>query len=458
LDGPSRFMVDEGIGVVDAARACFPGGVLIDMPLDQLQERVDATRMALDREEPAIFDATFSEAGLVVVVDILAREGRSLSLIEVKSSTSILSHQLWDVAVGAFVMRRAGVDVDSMEIMHPNDACRFPEMDDLFVREQISGRVRALIPQISKLAPTQAAMLEGDLPEVPVGKQCDDPHECPFKKRCWPRLPKHHVSTFYGLRREKSAQLNTHELVLVKEVPDSFSLTLIQKRQRLAVIEGELQVEGDLTGALAPFQKRVAYLEFETVGPAIPVWEGFGPWHHHPVQFSCHIKSPDGNLEHIEWLAEGPEDSRTAMAQALVTALEGVDAVLAYDAPFKKKCLEAVAAANPELAPQIQEISSKVKDLLPIVRDHVYHPDFMGSFSLKSVLPALVPDLNRRSSKVKNGHSASALLHRLLFHGEPQKAAQREKMRRNLLDYCATDSLALVRLKERLDELAEAQV
>jgi hypothetical protein len=394
---------------------------------------------------------------MVVAVDILAREGQTHALIEVKSSTSIEPHHMWDAAVQAYVLRRAGVDVDAVEIMHLNGACRFPELDDLFLREAISGRVRALIPQISKLIPTQAAMLEGVLPEVAVGKHCDQPHPCPFKARCWPAVPRHHVETFYGLRREKSAQLGAQGLALVDEVPDSFPLTVIQERQRRSVTEGELQVEGDLAGALAPFQGRVAYLDFETVGPAIPVWEGFGPWHHHPIQFSCHIASPDGGLEHVEWLADGPEDSRAVMAQALVGALEGVDTVVAYDVAFEKKCLEVIAAASPDQAPGIQTIVSKLHDLLPVVRDHVYHPDFLGSFGLKSVLPALIPGLGQDSPEASDGETAGALLHRLLFEGEPQDPAEREALRRSLLSYCAMDTLALLRLKGRLDELAEAQ-
>jgi predicted RecB family nuclease len=290
---------------------------------------------------------------------------------------------------------------------------------------------------------------------VAVGPHCDEPHPCPFKSRCWPALPKHHVGTFFGLRREKSAQLDTQGLTRVEEVPDSFPLTIIQERQRQSVTEGKLQVEGDLAGALAPLRGRVAYLDFETVGPAIPAWEGFGPWHPHPVQFSCHIASPGGGLKHVAWLAEGPDDARASMAQELVDALEDVPVVVAYNAPFEKKCLEDLAAAAPELAQRIQAIASRLNDLLPIVRNHVYHPDFLGSFSLKVVLPALVPGLTHDSLEVTEGETASALLHRLLFLGEPRKRDEREALRRNLQDYCAMDTLALARLKERLDELAE---
>jgi hypothetical protein len=455
-DPAAGFIMAEGIRVGEAARACFPGGVLIDLPHDRVQERVAATLRALGRGEPAIFEATFLEDGVVVAVDILAREGRTHTLIEVKSSTSIKSHHLWDAAVQAYVLRRAGVEVDVVEIMHLNDACRFPELDELFVREAISGRVRSLFPQISNLISAQVAMLDGPVPEVAVGKHCDEPHECPFKARCWPAVPKHHVDTFYGLRREKSAQLDAQGLALVDEVPASFPLTIIQQRQRRSVTEGELQVEGELAGALAPFRGRVAYLDFETVGPAVPVWEGLGPWHPHPVQFSCHIASPDGGLEHVEWLAEGPEDSRAEMARALVEALGDVDAVVTYNVAFEKKCLETVAAAAPDQGPEIQAITSKLHDLLPVVRDNVYHPDFLGSFSLKTVLPALVPDLDRKSLEISEGPTASALLHDHLFNGESVEPAEREALRSNLLAYCAMDTLGLVRLKERLDELAEA--
>jgi hypothetical protein len=362
---------------------------------------------------------------------------------------------LWDAAVQAYVLRRAGVEVDAVEIMHLNGACRFPELGDLFVREPVSGRVRSLFPQISALISAQMAMLEGPLPEAEVGKHCDEPHECPFKPRCWPVLPRHHVETFYGLRRERSAQLMAQGLALVDEVPQSFPLTMIQQRQQRSVREDELQVEGDLAGALAPLKGRVAYLDFQTIGPAIPAWEGLGPRHPHPVQFSCHIATAEGDLEHKEWLAEGPDDCRAVMAQALTEALDGVDVVVAYNMAFEKECLELIAAGAPDHAQAMDAIKSKLRDLLPVVRDHVYHPDFLGSFSLKAVLPALVPDLSHASLEVSEGQTASALLHRLLFLGEPAEPPQRDALRRKLMDYCALDTLALVRLNERLEVLAQ---
>ena len=255
-----------------------------------------------------------------------------------------------------------------------------------------------------------------------------------------------------------SAQLEAQGLEAVEDVPGSFPLTLIQRRQQRSVTQGELQVEGDLAGALAPLKGRVAYLDFETLGLAIPVWEGLGPWHPHPVQFSCHIASPDQDLEHVAWLGEGPGDSRSAMARALVDALDGVETVVTYNLGSDRKCFELIASGAPDQARALNAIKSKLRDLLPLVRNHVYHPDFLGSFDLDSVLPALIPDLEDGSRGDSNGQTPASTLHRLLFLGYPKESAERDTLRQGLLDHCAMKTLALLRLKERLDGLAEGDV
>lgn len=451
----SRFQQKEHARVMDAARARFPGGFLIDLPPDQVEERVEATRLALARREPAIFEATFSKDELVATVDILTLEDMTRTLIKVLPATAIEDHDMWDAGFQAYLLRRAGVDVDAVEVLCLNESCRFPHLEDLFSVEAISGRVRGLFPQIAKALDAQTSMLEGPLPEVPVGKHCDQPEECPFKSRCWPALPHYPVETFYGLRREKAAQLSALGLTTVDEVPETFPLTLIQQRQRRAVTEGELQVEGDLESALIPFRGRVAYLALQTLSPAIPAWNGIGPWAAHPVQFSCHIASPDGSLEHEQWLAEGGEDSRAEMAHLLVEILKDVDSVVAYDAIFEKKCLDDMAASAPDCAAELKVVASKLHDLLPVVRNHVYHSGFLGSFDLGPVLSSLAPDLMDESPELPGGQSAEALLHTLLFEGEPREPDQRETLRRDLMDRFAMSSLSMLRLKEWLEENAE---
>jgi hypothetical protein len=168
---------------------------------------------------------------------------------------------------------------------------------------------------------------------------------------------------------------------------------------------------------------------------------------------SCHVDGPDG-LEHHAWLGEDASDPRERLAQALIDACAGAETVLSYYASFEKARIAELIALLPRLAPKLQRIHDRIEDLLPIVRDNVYHPDFNGSFSLKSVLPALVPGLGYDDLQIADGGSASELLQALLFNAE-MEASVRAKLRRQLLAYCERDTLAMVRVHERLKAIAE---
>ena len=162
-----------------------------------------------------------------------------------------------------------------------------------------------------------------------------------------------------------------------------------------------------LADALAGIAPPVAFLDFETVGLAVPVWNGCHPYDQVPVQFSCHVEDTAGHVTHHAWLAEGPADPRPALAERLVTACTGVRIIVAYHAPFERQCIVQLAEAVPSLAAPLGSIAERLVDLLPIIRNHVYHPDFGGSFSLKRVLPALVPEARYDELAIAGGQAAS---------------------------------------------------
>ena len=108
--------------------------------------------------------------------------------------------------------------------------------------------------------------------------------------------------------------------------------------------------------------------------------------------------------------------------------------------------IESLADAVPNLAGKLTALADKIEDLLPVVRDHVYHPDFGGSFSIKKVLPALVPNLGYDDLEIGDGGTAATALETLLLDAESLTEALRKELRRNLLAYCERDTLAMVRL------------
>jgi Domain of unknown function(DUF2779) len=304
----------------------------------------------------------------------------------------------------------------------------------------------------------QQHMLEGPLPDVPIGEHCTRPYDCPFIPRCWPKLPDHHVSSLYRIDRRQARELEADGYATIYDLPSDLELSAIHARQVKAVQTGRMVVERSLGGALAQFTPPLAFLDFETVSLAIPRWPGCRPWQQVPVQFSVHLHERGRGLVHREWIAQGPEDPRPALAEALVEACAGARKVVAYYASFERDCLRQLRDAVPRLARELERIEKRLVDLLPAIRNHLYHPDFAGGFSIKRTLPALVPGLSYSDLKVQDGELATVELQRLMLQGAELPAAERAELRRALLAYCQRDTWAMVKLLEKLRGLVSVQL
>jgi hypothetical protein len=453
-DGAPDPILERGERLGVLARTYVPGGRLIDLPHHEVRERVEATKAALADGAPAVYEASFLEDDIFVSVDILERRKRRFVLTEVKSTTKVKPEHLPDVAVQLHVLRKAGIDVERAEVMHLNRECRHPNLKKLFVRKAVTKRVGPHLRAVPKRAGEMLSMLSGPLPERSIGAHCSDPYPCPFTGRCWPSLPEHHVSTLYRIRRSAIDTLVADGIETIDQLPRQFASADVVRRQIKSVRRDKLVVERGLRRALRALRRPIAFLDFETVAPAVPVWPGCRPYDQVPVQLSCHILEESGELRHHEWLAEGPQDPRPAFAAALVGACDGAATVVAYSAGFEGGRVRELATAIPALAPELAAVEKRIVDLLPVVREHVYHPAFHGSFSLKSVLPALVPSFGYEDLEIREGNAAMIALETLLLAGEPTPGTDRERLRRALLRYCERDTLAMVRLHERLQQLA----
>ncbi|MGB8932183.1 MAG: DUF2779 domain-containing protein [Anaeromyxobacteraceae bacterium] len=452
-DASLQAIFSQGHSVGELAQRQFHGGTLIGHEYWQIPEKVADTTAALAARAPVIFEAAFQADGVFVAVDALELRKRRHSLIEVKSSTKVKDQYIPDAAIQLHVLRQSGVDVPRVELMHLNSDCRFPDLSDLFVREDVTKAAEAFLPAIPGHLKRMKAALAGKLPAVEAGPCCDEPYECPFKARCLPAVDDDHVSTLY-IGGGIAAKLLANGVDLIREIPDETKLSAIQARQVRSVKAGKVVAEDGLAEALAALEAPVAYLDFETINPAIPVWQGCGPFMQVPVQMSCHVVGAGGAMAHHEHLADGPNDPRPAMAEAVVRACDGAKTVVAYNAPFERRCLEHLAEHVPSQRAALNAVAKKLIDLLPIVRNHVYHPGFGGSFSMKSVAPALVPGIDYSELEIGEGGTASTVLAGMLLNGGAITPAERKRLRAHLLEYCGLDTLAMVKIVERLRELA----
>jgi hypothetical protein len=437
------------------AQERFPGGVLIGHEPWEVALRVAATRAALASGAPAVFEATFQGRGAYGAIDVLERGHGGWTLVEVKSTVETKSEHVPDVAIQLFAARAAGIDVRRVHLMHLNRACRAPDLSNLFVRDDVTVLAEAFQPEIAgHLETMQSSLTRAEPPPVLADVDCEQPNECPFQARCFPCLPEHHVSTLYRIGKARVAELLAAGIETIVALPADHGFSGRTERQVRAVQSQRTIVEPGLAAALRTLQPPVAYLDFETIAPPVPVWDGCGPYDPVPVQMSCHVVGSDGAAVHHTHLAEPGGDPRESMAEAVVAACAGANAVAAYNAPFEERCITRLADAVPVRKRQLLQIAERLIDLLPIVADHVYDPAFHGSFSIKSVLPALVPNLGYSDLDVADGETASAELEQLLLEPDSVPAEEREKTRADLLAYCERDTLAMVRLVERLRQLA----
>ena len=444
----------EGRAVGALARRYVPGGHLVERGARSIPALVAETCGAMERPDvPAIYEGAFVGNGTLVFTDILERRGDAWTLIEVKAATSVSVHEhVSDVAIQACVLRACGVPIARYEVMHLNREWRHPDLDNLFVRQDVTELVAAAMDHVEReMVDHRALASRRSAPEQSTGDHCSTPRACPFTARCWPSPPPHHVSTLYRVRKNTVAAYVAAGWATIPELPDSVELSAIAARQRRAVRHGQMIVEHDqLVAALATLDRPIAHLDFETIQPAIPRWNGCRPYDQIPVQLSCHVVDDEGAVRHVEWLFDGDGDPRPAAAQAIVEACAGVKVVTAYSSTFERGCIRLVADACPEHAERLRAIADDIVDLLPIVRDHVYHPEFGGTFSLKRVLPALVPELSYAGLSIAEGETAQVQLSRLILERDAMSDAEQREVREALLRYCELDTRAMVALEERL--------
>ena len=276
------------------------------------------------------------------------------------------------------------------------------------------------------------------------------PYECDFQDRYWPELPANHISQLYRIGKGAAA-LAEAGYETIDQIPEGHKLSATNQRLRRSVLDGGTVVEPELRSALDEIKGQVAYLDFETIMPALPSWKGCRPYQQLTVQFSVHQRT-DAGVKHVDYLAEGAGDPREALARALITATDGFPIVLAYFVAFERGRIEELADEFPELRDKLCALAECLVDLLPIVRNNVGHPDFGGSFSLKSVAPALL-ERGYEGMEVADGGTAAALLRKLLLDPDSLDCDLNE-LRKDLLAYCERDTEVLVELHDMLDKLA----
>jgi predicted RecB family nuclease len=461
-DDSADAIIEQGREVGMLARQLFPGGVEVgSMRLDQA---IRATReLIANPEVPTIFEGMFEGNGVLVRVDALQRRKENhWRLVEVKSTSDLRDHHVEDVGIQSYVLSFSGVKLASVWLAHINRdyVLNGTTVDprQFFLFRNLTDRVKNLRPElVIRLRSQMNVLAMPTPPEVPVGPHCVNPVVCEFFSRCNQPLPDDHIGYIPRLHASAAEQLEEMGVESIHEIPADFELSEFQRRVCTAMQTGQPWFSEELSAELAKLEYPLRFMDFETVNPAIPRFPGMRPYDHLPFQWSVHVqRQPGSAIEHFEFLALDSGDPRTAFIASLSEALgDDSGSIVVYNEQFESQRLWELAGWLPHYTDRIRGIQRRLWDLLPLVRNHVYHPAFGGSFSLKAVLPALVPEMTYEGMEVPNGQAAGVAWQSMISKGVTD--SERQAKRKALLQYCGQDTLALVKLLEALRAASGSQ-
>jgi hypothetical protein len=446
-DGGESLPILNGYAVGDMACKLY-SGVMVEYDQGLSAAIKETSRLVADASVQRIHEATFSFDNVLVRVDLLERGINSgWILTEVKAATSVKEYYLNDAAVQAWVLQGCGLKLDAVRLMHVNNQFVYQGdgiYDGLLHAEDISEAVFSRIGTIGEQKDAFMEMLAGDMPDIEMGDQCYSPHECDYCAFCQPDdLPEYPLTVLPRMHAPRREVLQAEGYEDVRDIPDGVLQNPNHQRVWRVTCAGEEEVDVAEAAVLKAWGWPRYYLDFETIGLAVPRWKGVRPYAQVPFQWSCHIHYEDGCMEHIEFLDVSGSDPRRACAERLVEHIGPEGVLIAYNAGFEKRVIRELAEMHPDLSEALLDMNERFEDLLPITRNAYYHPSQMGSWSIKSVLPALVPELGYADlDGVQDGGDAQ-LAWIKAANADPE---ERNRIAGQLLEYCKLDTLAMVKI------------
>lgn len=432
-----------------------------------LKKMIDDTKLHINNGTPVICEASFDYEGLYCAVDILKKQDGGWAIYEVKSSTSPDKDVYYaDVAYQKYVLKKCGINVTGTYIITINSNYVFDgtlDINRLFTITDVQDKIKAeelKIPANLKLAEKLLSSNEQPQHDIHIG--CNAPYPCGFWKYCSKHIPSPSVFDLYRMSFKNKLTHYYNGTITYEQLLKS---GVIKNQTQLRQIEHHIKNsdahvdKNGIKSFLDTLYYPLYFLDFETVQPVIPEYVGTKPYAQIPFQYSLHyIEKPGDELKHKEFLAESGQDPRRAIAESLCRDIPGDACVLAYNKEFECARINELAQTFADLKDHLVSVSNNTKDLIiPFRNGYYYTKAIGGSFSIKSVLPALFPDdpaLDYHNLEgVHNGGEAMAL-----FPAIKDLPEQEQKIaRHNLLKYCELDTLAMVKIWQKLVETVDAQ-
>lgn len=447
---------EQGKEVGVLARKLFPNGIdASPKNYFSYEESIEKTEHAIKQGEAVIYEAAFLFDSVLAALDILVKNSDGWKAFEVKSSTEVKDTHILDAALQYYLIQNTGISLKDIFIIYINNQYvrgKELEIEKLFIKKSILKEVLELqtfIPQ--KIKELKSVLEQKEIPDIEIGIQCNDPYPCDFIDYCWKKIPPYSVFDIANLRTAKKFELFNQGIIELKDIPNDFALNASQWQQVNCELEQKSIID---TPKIKAFIEELIYplyfLDFETFQLAIPKFNNSRPYQQLVFQYSLHKQNAKGSsLLHSEFIAEtNSNDPRISFIQKLIVDCgEGGD-ILVYNIAFERTRLQELANDFPEFANPILNILNRLKDLMIPFRERWFYTPYMkGSYSIKVVLPALLPEFTYSNLEIKDGNTASSTYASMVqgnFTGDISKSLKA------LSEYCKLDTLAMAKILEKL--------
>ncbi len=436
------------------------------------EEKIKKTKQYLEAGEKKIADAAFAFENLFCEIDMLLVEQDSISIVYINSSTKTKMKYYDSMAYQYYILgkifpqktkkfihmhingkyiRQGKLDLEQLFLM---EDCT----EEVISRQKETGRqIHFMKKMVKDLAKNTSELREEVEKEIKreVGVYCYLPNQCQYIKYCHRDVLEPSVFSIHGLSTSERYELYHAGIVSFFDV--------VQKKVEL--LEGpKIQVETEVfdkeptvnKNEIKAFLNTITYplyfLDFESFQQVVPQYEGVRPYLPIPFQYSLHVQQEEGgSVTHYEFLAKEGTDPRREVAKHLCMHIPKDVCILAYNMGFEKSVIKNLASLYPDLREHLLNLQENVRDLMTPFRNYSYYcKEMEGSHSIKSVLPALYPKQREYDYEALAGiHNGQEAMNTFSTLTEQSKE-EREKIRQQLLDYCALDTFGMVKILEKL--------
>ncbi|MBN2795344.1 MAG: DUF2779 domain-containing protein [Clostridia bacterium] len=431
----------------------FPESISVPNLPGQYYKMAQITKQYLNENHSIIYNPCFVKEDIFVQYDFMVVKNNTYHVYDVKASTKLSKRFLLELSFNKHIMeKQLKMPVKSYLIYVNKNYLRTGKIkaEKLLLIQPVDRDLINIKPSIV-LKMRNTLLL--DLPHIDIGLHCESSAEfieCPYKADCY-KADENSIFELAGLHKSELYELFHNGIQQMHMIEDSRAYGKNQRiqieclKRNIAIVDHKM-----IRDYLKIFKLPLYFLDFESFRDILPPFNRTSPYTEIPFQYSIHILNE--TLTQKGFLGKPGEDPRRALAEQLIHDIPENVQIIAYNMSYEKRVIKNLANLFVDLSKDLMIRHDHIYDLeVPFEKKWYYLNDMKGKYSIKNVLPALFPmdkNLDYNTLTIQNGLMAMTTYRDLNRNPD---AVNKETLK-DLWDYCSLDTLAMVKIYQKLKE------